>query len=529
MSYRHNPLMEPEFFTPPDGSSKQLHKGGGGGGSAYYGNLDNLYAAQTRAADRLQATAETTVLPGYEQFVEDSASYGSQENQERAAQRAGADAAAARGIARRDLADNLASMGVNPSDMRYANMMRDMDLQAAGQQAAAMTGARDRTRDMGFARRQDALGMGMGVPSQASSAFNSAGNSAYMSGNLRNQSAQLDYQNSAGMARGAMNAYQIMTAADGGYAHNYAQGGYVSRYANGGGVIGAMGGGRPVMPPPSAPSVPQQRGMGAATGSAVGTGVAATGKLAANGAPTLGRGIQAAGQQMGSADTVAAGNQVSIGANADPAVKQFVSDPEGTGQMYQMQKMATQQVDSQLPAVANSNAAASTGTGGVTSAPATGTAEIASGAGEVAGTSSGGALATGATDAALTTGATAAAGETAGAVGGSALGAGAGAALGAISTVAPYVGAAIALGSALGWFADGGQATRGITPGAHGAKGGEVDGPGGPKDDLIPAMLSDGEFVLPIGTVKKYGLAKLEKMRQEGLEFERQLGIRRAA
>lgn len=67
-----------------------------------------------------------------------------------------------------------------------------------------------------------------------------------------------------------------------------------------------------------------------------------------------------------------------------------------------------------------------------------------------------------------------------------------------------------------------------VRPGSTTRKGGEVDGPGGPKDDRVPAMLSDGEFVMPVGAVRKYGLDKLEKMRQEGLQFERQLGIGRA-
>ena len=63
-----------------------------------------------------------------------------------------------------------------------------------------------------------------------------------------------------------------------------------------------------------------------------------------------------------------------------------------------------------------------------------------------------------------------------------------------------------------------------VVPGARGRTG-EVDGPGGPKDDLIPAMLSDGEYVMPIGAVKYFGLDKLEKMRMKGLEFEKQMGI----
>ena len=54
---------------------------------------------------------------------------------------------------------------------------------------------------------------------------------------------------------------------------------------------------------------------------------------------------------------------------------------------------------------------------------------------------------------------------------------------------------------------------------------GEVDGPGGPKDDEVMAALSDGEFVMPVGAVKYYGIKHLENMRQKGLAHEKQLGI----
>lgn len=50
------------------------------------------------------------------------------------------------------------------------------------------------------------------------------------------------------------------------------------------------------------------------------------------------------------------------------------------------------------------------------------------------------------------------------------------------------------------------------------AEGGEVDGPGGPKDDKVPAMLSDGEFVMPAEAVKFFGLQKLEQMRMKAKE-----------
>lgn len=57
--------------------------------------------------------------------------------------------------------------------------------------------------------------------------------------------------------------------------------------------------------------------------------------------------------------------------------------------------------------------------------------------------------------------------------------------------------------------ADGGEA-RSALRGYE--SGGPVKGPGGPVDDKIPAMLSDGEYVIPADTVKAIGKAKLDKL-----------------
>jgi hypothetical protein len=54
--------------------------------------------------------------------------------------------------------------------------------------------------------------------------------------------------------------------------------------------------------------------------------------------------------------------------------------------------------------------------------------------------------------------------------------------------------------------ADGGSIKR------LGRRGGKVSGPGGPVDDMIPAMLSDGEYVIPADTVKAIGVKKLDKL-----------------
>ena len=44
------------------------------------------------------------------------------------------------------------------------------------------------------------------------------------------------------------------------------------------------------------------------------------------------------------------------------------------------------------------------------------------------------------------------------------------------------------------------------------AEGGEIEGPGGPREDAIPAQLSDGEFVVPADVVKRKGTEFFERM-----------------
>lgn len=72
----------------------------------------------------------------------------------------------------------------------------------------------------------------------------------------------------------------------------------------------------------------------------------------------------------------------------------------------------------------------------------------------------------------------------------------------------------LALGGYLKRAADGGEIhSRGLrmADGAHVGPG-PVRGPGGPVDDKIPAMLSNGEYVIPADTVQKIGKGKLDKL-----------------
>ena len=68
-----------------------------------------------------------------------------------------------------------------------------------------------------------------------------------------------------------------------------------------------------------------------------------------------------------------------------------------------------------------------------------------------------------------------------------------------------------------GFLADGGEVN------------GVVHGPGGPRDDLVPVNLSNNEFVLNEGAVKHFGLAKLNKMNEIGLQNQASRGLIRRA
>lgn len=82
-----------------------------------------------------------------------------------------------------------------------------------------------------------------------------------------------------------------------------------------------------------------------------------------------------------------------------------------------------------------------------------------------------------------------------------------------------------ALGTGVGAFFGGpAGASIGGAIGGMIAEGGEIEGPGGPKDDAIPANLSDGEFVIPEEVVRRKGTEffdkLIEKVKTENRERE---------
>lgn len=211
MGYRNNPLMEPEFFTPP--GSKRLYKGGGSG-TPYYANQDKLFGTQADIATNLynQYAAYAPQALGNLSGMVTDAQTGQYTQDMR--NRAGTDAAAAAGMERAATERQMASMGVNPNDPRFSGALRATALGNAANIAAAKNKATQYGDDMAWARSQDFYNSLAGMPSQSASMLASSASGYGQMGNAMQQ------QSNANMAGYGQFGAQIaggMFKADGGY------------------------------------------------------------------------------------------------------------------------------------------------------------------------------------------------------------------------------------------------------------------------------------------------------------------------
>lgn len=486
------PDLDPRAFSK-QGKSMRLYKGGGGGGgSTYYGNLDALYAQQAEQAKLLGDVAKTTVVPGYNKLMQEANATGGVAEQNLNASRAGQDARAAIGGQREEMQRNMASMGINPMDERFVRGMMGNEAGNAAMVAGVQNSERNRVKDMGFARRQDSVSLGLGLPSQASAAF---GNAAGGYQNIINsqvqqqQASQSAIGNAVGGAIGAYGLYKSF--ADGGYVSRSSKDG-APKFASGGIISGGAKGFMAPVSAPAAPPTGRSQYVPSTAERAVGAGAA---------------GMQGAALGKTAGAMVADGVGALGNATGSVGMQQFAGGMEsGQGLMEAINNYKAAQ-----SAVEGAYGIEAGASGLGLSAPAGSTAILGA---ETAGAAAG-AEALGA-GVAATEGA--ALGAAAGGSSAAGLGAMAGAAL-------PWVGGAVLASEALGltdWFADGGLAGRnkmGIQDRVDGEDGGEVDGPGGPTDDKIPAWLSDGEYVLNADAVRHFGLDRLEKMNQVGLDL----------
>ena len=188
------------------------------------GNIrqEDMDALTTAVIDQQLATAEQqqqwatedrarykdTFQPLEDEFIQEAKDYASPERQERLAAEAKADVMSSADMQRQITQRQMASMGLNPNSGRFQGVTRSGDLNTALASAGAQNNARNAVRDKGLALKADAINMGRGLPSQASTAAGlglNAGNAAV--GNQM-QANQNFYANNGVMERGFSGAMQ---------------------------------------------------------------------------------------------------------------------------------------------------------------------------------------------------------------------------------------------------------------------------------------------------------------------------------
>lgn len=536
--------------------------GSGGGGSSWYGGLEKLYQEQADSAKLLRTQAEQN-LPGvvssYMNEVNAVADPGYADQQSKLA---AADMASANAMERSATNRELQSMGVNPNDARFVGANRATEVNNAARMAAGKNIARNDANRYQLAVAQDAVGTFTGQSNSAAS--QAAGASSGLQSLYSQQDAQKQQaaaqqsQNTANAVGGAMALYSMFK--DGGKVSNASSQSYglqsLERH-----MLGGMAGSQQrtqqgffqmptTPPPPQRPAQPVQQGpnmsqminAGKKSKSAAdGTGAAQhtdkIGRIAGKFSSDAGNQIQsqAAGMRMGPGEARGAADAYREAASnaANPADKQsYLNAASNIEQGAGINSGADFTATNAATAEANGvNAMASAGTEAAAGQAAGAAAEglAVEGAGATLAEASGGALTNLVTDSvassalsgSITGGAgLGTAGATTGAVAGST---GLGAAGAALGAAMPWVGAAMAVGSLLELWADGGKVgTQQKEVVDVRGKGGKVPGKWHENKDTVPALLVEEEGILNAEATALLGDKGLNALNKKGLDLRKQ-------
>lgn len=139
-------------------------------------------AEQQQAAQNQQMTQaqdyydymKSTYRPVEQKLVADATKFNTEQYREQLASQAAADAGRAFGITQAASNRAMAGMGVNPNSGRFAQQQTQNNLGLAAQRAAAMTGTRQQSQQMGYARMLDAAGLGRGLSGASTAAYQGA-------------------------------------------------------------------------------------------------------------------------------------------------------------------------------------------------------------------------------------------------------------------------------------------------------------------------------------------------------------------
>jgi hypothetical protein len=536
-------------FDRPDAHYGRYYFGGGGGGGAQvkYDNLEALYKEQASSARLLREQAEKNLPGAVASYVGNVKAVQDPNYANRQAGMAGVDVAGANAMERAATARNLASMGVNPNDPRFAGSMRAQSVGNAANLAAAKNAARNDASKYQLAVSQDAVGTFTGQSNSAATQMGSASSGMANIAAQQNAARQQASNNTANAVGSAVGG----TMAVGSLMNWWKDGGKVSKAGFRGGIkrleqhmLGGQAGGQqqkmqqgffnietPQAPSSfSAPQQPQESPVQQAVGTAR--------NIKRVGEPVV-RGMQAKSAGAGMAP-----DQARAAADAYEAAAQSAKSPMEAGKYRQVADSIRggAGVSSAAPegfAAANTAAAEASGAaamGGAAGAAEAATAGAAAAEGAALGSGLAGGTAAAAGDAALAGSITSGAGAlgTGAAAGGAsslAAGAGAGAAaagggaMAAVGAALPWVGAAFAVGSLLDLWADGGE-VGGQDNLAHDLReaGGKVPGEWRENRDTVPALLVEEEHVLNTEAAKLVGHDELERLNAEGLKM-REKGV----
>lgn len=115
-----------------------------------------------------------TFRPLEQGLVAQAQQFNTEAYREQLARQAAADAGRAFGVTQGANERAMASMGVNPNSGRFQGMQAQSNLGLAAQRAGAMTGARERAEQLGYARQLDVAGLGRGLPGASAAAYQGA-------------------------------------------------------------------------------------------------------------------------------------------------------------------------------------------------------------------------------------------------------------------------------------------------------------------------------------------------------------------
>jgi hypothetical protein len=159
-----------------------------GGGAPDTSGQNEAARMNAEIAKDMWGQYKETYLPKEQQFATEAFNYDTPGKRDQQAAFANADVSSSFANQREQSARQMASMGIDPSSGAWANQDTKMRMAQAAAGAGAQNAARINVENMGFARKQDAISIGKGMPGTASASAASSG--ATYGSAAQNQAAQ---------------------------------------------------------------------------------------------------------------------------------------------------------------------------------------------------------------------------------------------------------------------------------------------------------------------------------------------------